>query len=39
MEDGLELRDVVPHGTKEYDFLDAHAKYFGFYNMYAVTQV
>lgn len=36
--DGLNLTDVVPRGTIEHTFLDAQAKYFGFYNMHAVTQ-
>uniref|UniRef100_A0A1B6DUL2 SSD domain-containing protein n=1 Tax=Clastoptera arizonana TaxID=38151 RepID=A0A1B6DUL2_9HEMI len=36
--DGLNLTDLVPRGSMEYAFLDAHSKYFGFYNMHAVTQ-
>ncbi|XP_043528023.1 protein patched-like [Frieseomelitta varia] len=36
--DGLELTDLVPQNSNEYSFLAAQAKYFGFYNMYAVTQ-
>ena len=39
VEDGLDLTDVVPRGTREHQYLDAQAKYFGFYNMYAVTKV
>ncbi|XP_041926269.1 protein patched homolog 1 isoform X1 [Alosa sapidissima] len=36
--DGLELTDIVPRETSEYDFLGAQFKYFSFYNMYVVTQ-
>ena len=36
--DGLDLTDIVPQNTNEYAFLNAQGKYFGFYNMYAVTQ-
>ncbi|RZF41387.1 hypothetical protein LSTR_LSTR000101 [Laodelphax striatellus] len=36
--DGLDLTDIVPQGTDEYAFLSAQSRYFGFYNMYAVTQ-
>ena len=35
---GLELTDMVPKGTAEYNFLDVQKKYFNFYNMFAVTQ-
>lgn len=38
LRDGLELTDLVPHGTDAHAFLSAQAKYFGFYNMYAVTE-
>jgi patched 1 protein len=38
VKNGLDLTDIVPHQTSEYGFLAAHDKYFGFYNMYAVTQ-
>lgn len=38
VKNGLNLTDIVPHQTSEYGFLAAHDKYFGFYNMYAVTQ-
>ncbi|XP_070564286.1 protein patched homolog 1-like isoform X2 [Ptychodera flava] len=38
MRDGLDITDIVPKGTKEYDFLAAQTKYFSFYNMFAVTQ-
>ena len=38
VEDGLDLTDVVPRGTQEYQFLSEQQKYFGFYHMYAVTQ-
>lgn len=36
--DGLDLTDIVPRGTAEHRFLSAQNKYFGFYNMFAVTQ-
>jgi patched 1 protein len=36
--DGLDLTDIVPQNTDEHAFLSAQGKYFGFYNMYAVTQ-
>ncbi len=36
--DGLDLTDVVPRDTSVYRFLKAQDSYFGFYNMYAVTQ-
>uniref|UniRef100_A0A6I8NXS0 Patched 2 n=1 Tax=Ornithorhynchus anatinus TaxID=9258 RepID=A0A6I8NXS0_ORNAN len=36
--DGLELTDVVPHGTKEHDFLAAQLKYFSLYEVAVVTQ-
>lgn len=36
--DGLELSDIVPQSTNEHEFLAAQEKYFGFYNMYAITQ-
>ncbi|KAM9329094.1 protein patched homolog 1 [Gastrophryne carolinensis] len=36
--DGLDLTDIVPRETQEYDFLAAQFKYFSFYNMYVVTQ-
>lgn len=39
MQDGLDLTDVVPRDTTEYSFLEAQAKYFGFYSIYAVTKV
>ncbi|XP_054278387.1 protein patched-like [Macrosteles quadrilineatus] len=35
--DGLDLTDIVPRGTTEHSFLAAQGRYFGFYNMYAVT--
>eukprot|EP00057_Strongylocentrotus_purpuratus_P022786 XP_011677260.1 PREDICTED: protein patched homolog 1 isoform X1 [Strongylocentrotus purpuratus] len=38
MEDGLEITDVVPRGTREEEFLTIQSRYFSFYNMYAVTQ-
>ncbi|XP_076041583.1 protein patched [Oratosquilla oratoria] len=36
--DGLDLTDIVPRHTPEFAFLNAQQKYFGFYNMFAVTQ-
>ena len=39
VKDGLDYTDLVPRNTGEYSFLEAQAKYFGFYNMHAVTQV
>ena len=36
--DGLNLSDIVPKNTSVYSFLDSQHKYFGYYNMYAVTQ-
>jgi patched 1 protein len=36
--DGLDLTDVVPRDTSVYRFLKAQDSYFGFYNMFAVTQ-
>nr|WJJ61139.1 Patched [Patiria miniata] len=38
IEDGLEITDIVPRGTREEEFLEAQMKYFSFYNMYGVTQ-
>ncbi|XP_022105455.1 protein patched homolog 1-like isoform X2 [Acanthaster planci] len=38
IEDGLEITDIVPRGTREEAFLEAQMKYFSFYNMYGVTQ-
>jgi len=35
---GLALSDIVPKNTTVYSFLDSQHKYFGYYNMYAVTQ-
>ncbi|XP_034548726.1 protein patched homolog 1 [Notolabrus celidotus] len=37
--DGLELTDIVPRETSEYDFIGAQFKFFSFYNMYVVTQL
>uniref|UniRef100_A0A8C5D125 Patched 1 n=1 Tax=Gadus morhua TaxID=8049 RepID=A0A8C5D125_GADMO len=37
--DGLELTDIVPRETSEYDFIGAQFKYFSFYNMYVVTKL
>ncbi|KAM4754098.1 protein patched homolog 1-like isoform 2-T2 [Cyanocitta cristata] len=36
--DGLNLTDIVPRETQEYDFIAAQFKYFSFYNIYIVTQ-
>ncbi|KAM8793545.1 protein patched homolog 1-like [Eudromia elegans] len=36
--DGLDLTDIIPRETWEYDFIAAQFKYFSFYNMYIVTQ-
>uniref|UniRef100_A0A1A8FCA9 Patched 1 n=3 Tax=Nothobranchius korthausae TaxID=1143690 RepID=A0A1A8FCA9_9TELE len=36
--DGLELTDIVPRETSEYEFIGAQFKFFSFYNMYVVTQ-
>ena len=38
VKDGLDITDIVPRGTSEHKFLEARSKYFGFYNMYLVTQ-
>ncbi|XP_025022430.1 protein patched homolog 1 [Python bivittatus] len=36
--DGLDLTDIVPRETREYEFIAAQFKYFSFYHMYIVTQ-
>ena len=38
VEDGLSMTDIVPRNTTDFRFLVAQDKYFGFYNMYAVTK-
>ncbi|RWS27495.1 putative hedgehog receptor patched-like protein, partial [Leptotrombidium deliense] len=38
VDDGLELTDIVPRNTVEYNFLTAQRQYFSVFNMYAVTQ-
>jgi len=38
VEDGLDLTDIVPRNTSVWKFLEAQDKYFGFYNMYAITE-
>lgn len=38
VKDGLDLTDIVPQNTNEHAFLKAQGDYFGFYNMFAVTQ-
>ncbi|KAK3783201.1 hypothetical protein RRG08_046993 [Elysia crispata] len=37
VKDGLDLTDIVPKNTAEFDFLEAQSKYFGFYSINAVT--
>ena len=39
VKDGLDLTDIVPRHTAEFDFLEAQSKYFGFYSINAVTMV
>ncbi|XP_050185401.1 LOW QUALITY PROTEIN: protein patched homolog 1-like [Myiozetetes cayanensis] len=36
--DGLNLTDIEPRETQDYDFIAAQFKYFSFYNIYIVTQ-
>ncbi|XP_039199807.1 protein patched homolog 1 isoform X2 [Crotalus tigris] len=38
VKDGLDLTDIVPRETREYEFIAAQFKYFSFYHMYIVTQ-
>ena len=38
LQDGLDLTDVVPRNTSVWRFLQAQDQYFGFYDMYAITQ-
>ena len=38
LQDGLDLTDVVPRGSDEFAFLEAQRRYFGFFEMVAVTQ-
>ncbi|RUS84707.1 hypothetical protein EGW08_007535 [Elysia chlorotica] len=38
VKDGLDLTDIVPRDTPEFDFLQAQSKYFGFYSINAVTK-
>ncbi|GFR79109.1 protein patched homolog 1 [Elysia marginata] len=38
VKDGLDLTDIVPRHTAEFDFLEAQSKYFGFYSISAVTK-
>ncbi|XP_037068599.1 LOW QUALITY PROTEIN: protein patched homolog 1-like [Pollicipes pollicipes] len=38
LRDGLDLTDVVPRRSDEFAFLDAQRRYFGFFEMVAVTQ-
>lgn len=37
VDNGLELKDLVPQKSDAHSFLQAQTKHFGFYNMYAVT--
>lgn len=39
VKDGLDLTDLVPRETAEFQFLEAQSKYFGFYSINAVTKV
>ena len=39
VKDGLDLTDIVPRETTEFQFLKAQEQYFGFYSIYAVTKV
>ena len=36
VENGLDLTEVVPSGTKEHDYVSATLKYFSFYDLYIV---
>ncbi|XP_074642065.1 protein patched homolog 1-like [Tubulanus polymorphus] len=38
VEDGLDLTDIVPRHTTEYQFLSTQSKYFGFYQIFIVTK-
>ena len=38
VKDGLDLTDLVPRDTSEYNFLERQSKYFGYYNIYIVTK-
>ncbi|GFN88088.1 patched protein, partial [Plakobranchus ocellatus] len=38
VKDGLDLTDIVPKDTPEFDFLEAQSKYFGFYSINLVTK-
>ena len=38
LRDGLDLTDVVPRASDEFAFLEAQRRYFGFFEMVAVTQ-
>lgn len=39
MKDGLEMTDVIPRGSVEYESLVIHNKYFGYYNIFIATKV
>ncbi|KAH9499847.1 Protein patched 1 [Bulinus truncatus] len=38
VKDGLDLTDIVPRDTAEFQFLEAQSKYFGFYSINLITQ-
>lgn len=38
LEDGLELSDLIPKGSNEYEYLRHQQRYFGMYRIFAVTQ-
>jgi len=38
VDDGLEVKDVVPQGSVAHQFVEAQFKYFSFYPMALVTQ-
>nr|XP_022317481.1 protein patched homolog 1-like [Crassostrea virginica] len=38
VKNGLDLTEIVPKHTPEYNFLTAQSKYFGFFNIYLVTK-
>lgn len=38
VKNGLDLTEIVPKHTPEYQFLTAQSKYFGFFNIYLVTK-
>nr|KAI8754123.1 protein patched-like protein 1-like [Biomphalaria glabrata] len=38
VKDGLDLTDIVPRETAEFQFLEAQSKYFGFYSINMITK-